>query len=104
MEEIGYKIETVKPIAEFYVSPGGTSERILLYYAEVVDAGKVGLCGGKPEENEDIAIQEFPIQELDDLIAGGRIQDAKTLIGLLWLQNESFERSDENRYTQFEGV
>ena len=86
LEEIGYKIETVEPIAKFYVSPGGTSERILLYYAEVVDAGKVGPGGGKPEENEDISIQAFPVQELDNLIADSRIQDAKTLIGLLWLQ------------------
>jgi len=86
LEEIGYKIETVEPIAEFYVSPGGTSERILLYYAEVVNAGKVGRGGGKPGENEDISVQEFPVLELDNLIAKGSIQDAKTLIGLMWLQ------------------
>jgi nudix-type nucleoside diphosphatase (YffH/AdpP family) len=85
-EEIGYKIETVEPIAEFYVSPGGTSERILLYYAEVVNAGKVGRGGGKAGENEDISVQEFPIRELDNLIEEGSIQDAKTLIGLMWLQ------------------
>jgi nudix-type nucleoside diphosphatase (YffH/AdpP family) len=86
LEEIGYKVETVEPIAEFYVSPGGTSERILLYYAEVVNAGKVGRGGGKPGENEDISVQEFPIRELNNLIAKGSIQDAKTLIGLMWLQ------------------
>lgn len=34
-EELGYTINNLKFITKFYVSPGGTTEMILLYYAEV---------------------------------------------------------------------
>ena len=35
LEESGYEIERLQHISTFYVSPGGSSERIFLYYVEV---------------------------------------------------------------------
>src|SRR5258707_3598642 len=35
-EEAGYQAGDLQPIATFYVSPGGSSERVALYYAEGV--------------------------------------------------------------------
>lgn len=42
LEETGYAItqSDLKEISRFYVSPGGTSERIFLYYAEVTAANR----------------------------------------------------------------
>ena len=86
LEEVGYEIGTLEPIATFYVSPGGSSERVFLHYAEVTDAGKVGDGGGVGAEGEDIRTVELTLEELDRLLATGSIQDAKTLVGLQWLQ------------------
>ena len=86
LEEIGYEVSHLEPIATFYVSPGGSSERIVLYYAEVTAAGKVAAGGGLIEENEDIVTVSYSRAELVQAVAAGQIQDAKTLIGILWFQ------------------
>ncbi len=86
LEESGWKIERLEPIATFYVSPGGSSERIHLFYAEVTDRGRVAPGGGRAEENEDIARVEIPRARLGEVIESGEIADAKTLLGLLWLE------------------
>lgn len=85
-EEIGYTVKKIKKIAEFYVSPGGSSERIMLYSAAVVNQDKTGSGGGSPNENEDILTEELPLKELDAYLSKGFVQDAKTLIALQWLQ------------------
>jgi nudix-type nucleoside diphosphatase (YffH/AdpP family) len=86
LEETGYKIRELKPVARFFVSPGGTSERIFLYYAEVHDADKVAAGGGL--DDEDIKISNIPIDELFDMVESQRIEDPKLLIGALWLRDE----------------
>ena len=86
LEEMGYTIATLEPIATFYVSPGGSSERVFLHYAEVTEADKVGDGGGVGAEGEDIRTVELTLEELGRLLASRSIQDAKTLVGLQWLQ------------------
>ena len=86
LEETGYEIALLEPIARFYVSPGGSSERILLYYAEVLKQGKVGAGGGVTGENEDIETVEYSPGQLDHALASGEIQDAKTIIAIQWWQ------------------
>jgi nudix-type nucleoside diphosphatase (YffH/AdpP family) len=86
LEEIGYEVSHLEPIATFYLSPGGSSERIVLFYAEVTAAGKVAAGGGLIEENEDIVTVSWSPAELAEAVAQGQIQDAKTLIGILWFQ------------------
>jgi nudix-type nucleoside diphosphatase (YffH/AdpP family) len=86
-EEAGYKIEigSTTPIGTFYVSPGGSSERIFLYYVEVRDADKIGTGGGLAQEQEDIRLLEVSIEEAKNAVSRFAIQDAKTLVGLFWL-------------------
>jgi len=88
MEETGYEANNLTYIATFYVSPGGSSERIILYYAEVDSAGKVASGGGLAAEGEDIQLLEFSLPELWSALASSQFVDAKTLIALLWLQNK----------------
>jgi nudix-type nucleoside diphosphatase (YffH/AdpP family) len=85
-EEVGYRLQQLTPIATFYVSPGGTSERIFLYYAEVGNSDRVSAGGGLVEENEDIQLVEYSKSELRKALASGQFQDAKTLIAVQWLQ------------------
>jgi nudix-type nucleoside diphosphatase (YffH/AdpP family) len=86
LEEVGYEISVLAPIATFYVSPGGSSERIFLYYAEVERTGHVASGGGLRSEGEDTRTVELPLEEVDRVLASGIVQDAKTLVGLQWLQ------------------
>ncbi len=84
-EELGYDVSEVDPISVFYTSPGGSSERVHLFHAEVVTESRTGPGGGLPEECEDIETLEIPLAQLSKLLASGEIVDAKTLIGLNWL-------------------
>lgn len=87
-EEIGYRIREVTPIATFYVSPGGSSERIYLYYAEVRNADRISVGGGLASEHEDIELIEVAFDELFTALKQGEIRDAKTLIAAQWLQQK----------------
>jgi len=84
-EETGYQIRELQLIGRFFSSPGGTSERIFLYFAEVTDANRIGNGGGI--DDEDIKIVQPTIDELFDRLAQGSIEDPKLLIGAYWLQN-----------------
>jgi nudix-type nucleoside diphosphatase (YffH/AdpP family) len=86
LEETGYKIREVKPIAKFFASPGGTSECIHLFYAEVANADKVAAGGGIGDE--DVEIRAIPVDQLFDMVDAQRIEDPKLLIGALWLRRE----------------
>jgi ADP-ribose pyrophosphatase len=86
LEETGYKIRAVKPIAKFFASPGGTSETIHLFYAEVANSDKVAAGGGIG--NEDIEIRTIPVEQLFDMADAQRIEDPKLLIGALWLRQQ----------------
>jgi nudix-type nucleoside diphosphatase (YffH/AdpP family) len=83
-EELGYSIQKIEPISCFYVSPGGTSERIWLYYAKVEQIHKTQKGGGLKYEKEDIELHKLPAKEIITGIADGRIRDAKTIIALQW--------------------
>ncbi len=85
-EETGYHVENLQPISTFYLSPGGTSERIYLFYAPVRSADRVGPGGGLLHEGEDIKVFEVATETLFAQLDQGAIKDAKTLVGLLWLR------------------
>lgn len=84
-EELGFALLHAEPIATFYVSPGGSSERIWLYYAEVTEATRSGPGGGVADEHEDIRIVEMTDAEARAALDAGRLPDAKSIIGLQWL-------------------
>ena len=86
LEEAGYRADDVVHIATFYVSPGGSSERIVLFYAEVTSADRVAVGGGVAAEGEDIALLDWSLDELWAALDAGRILDAKTLIAAQWLR------------------
>ena len=85
MEETGYQISNPKLIAKFFSSPGGSSERIFLYFAEVRDADKLGKGGGI--EDEDIEVLQQPLDELFGQVRKGLIEDPKLIIGACWLMD-----------------
>jgi len=85
-EEIGYDVRTLEKITTMYLSPGGSSERVTLFYTEVDASLRIGDGGGLAEESEDIALRTVSRHDVADMIEKGAVEDAKTLAGLLWLQ------------------
>jgi len=84
-EETGYQIREPRLISKFFTSPGGVSERVFLYFAEVTDTDRIGKGGGI--DDEDIKVVQLAIDELFDRLAQGSIEDPKLLIGAYWLQD-----------------
>lgn len=87
LEEIGYVLHDIEHLQTFYLSPGTSSERIFLYYAQVRDGDVKGKGGGLVEEGEFIKIHRISKSEALKSLNSGGITDAKTIIGLQWLQN-----------------
>jgi ADP-ribose pyrophosphatase len=85
VEELGLSVARLEHISTFFTSPGASSERIWLYYAEVDESDRVGPGGGLDSENEDIQTYRLPVHAVPSAIEDGSIRDAKTLIGLQWL-------------------
>jgi ADP-ribose pyrophosphatase len=77
-EETGYRARSFRKIAEFYPSPGFLSEKMTIYLATGLNAGKA-----KPMEDERIETRWFTAHEVDSMIGSGKIRDAKTNIGFL---------------------
>lgn len=87
-EETGLNIDSFEPITAFYPSPGGSSEQIYLYYSEVSgEQAKYKKSGGLLAIGEDIKVIELTLAEALAKIKTGEILDAKTIIGIYWLEN-----------------
>ena len=84
-EETGYRARDLELIGKFFSSPGGSSERTFLYFAEVRDTDLTGNGGGI--DGEDIKIVYLPIKELFDRLAQGIIDDAKLCLAAYWLKS-----------------
>jgi ADP-ribose pyrophosphatase len=81
LEEIGYEVRYIEKLSTFYVSPGGSSERIHIFHVEVDNAGKVASGGGLTHETEDIEIVEYTLPELKKAVETNELRDAKTILG-----------------------
>ena len=86
LEEAGYETETLERIFSFYPTPGITSERVILFYAETSGGDPVAKGGVLDHEDEDIQVLELPLEDALRQVERGEIADAKTIIGLMWLR------------------
>ena len=91
-EEVGLDVTALEHIATFYPSPGGSSERIYLYYSEVSRDTSDGAIGGLACEDENIQAHEISLEEALEKIKSGEIMDAKTIIGIQWLENRQLKK------------
>jgi ADP-ribose pyrophosphatase len=64
----------------FYVSPGFLDETMTIYLARGLKAGVA-----QPEADEKIATRFFSLPEAKRMALDGRIRDAKTITGIMWL-------------------
>jgi len=77
-EETGYRARKWTKLASFFPSPGYVQERMTLFLAEDLTAGEAA-----PMDDERIETRWFRKSELAEMIASGKIDDGKTIIGFL---------------------
>lgn len=76
-EEIGVTAGKLAKLVEFYVSPGFLSEKMHVFLASDLTATRQNL-----ESDEILSIERIPLGAIPDLLLSGKIEDAKTIIGL----------------------
>jgi len=77
-EETGYTAKKWTKMVSYFASPGYVQERMTLFLAEKLTAGDA-----TPMDDEQIEVRWFKKKELAELIAEGKIEDGKTIIGFL---------------------
>lgn len=78
-EEAGMTAGRWDKLGEYFSSPGVFTEVIHLFLAR-----DLAPTPARPEEHEVFEARWLPLDEAVTLAASGQLQDAKTLIGLLW--------------------
>ncbi|MFT6237780.1 MAG: ADP-ribose pyrophosphatase [Cellvibrionaceae bacterium] len=84
LEEAGMAPVKLMPICQYFTSPGGTDETLVLFCA-LGDLTQVEGVHGLPGEHEDIRVLILPEQDVFDDLYDGRFNNAATLICLQWL-------------------
>jgi nudix-type nucleoside diphosphatase (YffH/AdpP family) len=79
-EETGFAVRSPRKILEAYMSPGSVTEKLHFFVAEYDLRDQVSGGGGDATEGEDIEVIELPLSEALQMIAGGEIQDGKTIM------------------------
>jgi ADP-ribose pyrophosphatase len=77
-EETGYLAANVVQRAAFWTTPGFTTEYMWLFEATGLTRTQIN-----PDEDEVIEVEVVKVEEALRMIDDGRIQDAKTILGLL---------------------
>ena len=77
-EETGYKPQKVDFLLGFYTSPGFSNEYLHLYLVTDLIPSRL-----EAEDTASIELVRVPVSQVKELILSGRIQDAKTIAGLL---------------------
>ncbi len=67
-----------------YPSPGGASERVIIYVA-IVDASHLDKLGGLESENEDLRIFKVKAADAFDMLKTCRLNNAAAIIGVGYL-------------------
>jgi ADP-ribose pyrophosphatase len=79
-EETGFAARCWQRALLFYSSPGFLDEAMAVYLARDLHAGTA-----EPEEDEVISLRFFTLSQAVRMAEKGRLQDSKTIAGVLWL-------------------
>lgn len=90
LEETGYRAKSWRRLAGFWTAPGFASEHMTLYLATDLTADP---DHREPDPDERLLVETLTLHELLALVARDEIKDAKTIIGIYWL--DALVRSGE---------
>lgn len=83
-EEAALEVSDPELIADYLPSPGGSTERVMIYCARC-DSTQAGGVHGLAEENEDILSHVISADEAIELAVCGGLRSAMPIIALQWL-------------------
>ncbi|HEY7115518.1 MAG TPA: NUDIX hydrolase [Tepidisphaeraceae bacterium] len=78
LEETGYLAGRMKPLGNFFTSPGILTEKMYAFAAYDLEKQQAAL-----EEGEEIEVVETSLDDAVRMVKGGRIHDGKTICTLL---------------------
>lgn len=77
-EETGYSTDNWETLGHLYPTPGYTNEVLHIFFASGLTKGEQRLEAGE----EDIKVRWIPLEEVEEMIDKGEINDAKTIIAV----------------------
>lgn len=83
-EEAGVKLNNIKCVYHYLVSPGASTEELELYVA-TFDSSQAAEYAGLASEGEDIKVHLIKREYMLQQLAANKIDNATTLIGMQWL-------------------
>lgn len=83
IEETGYRAKRWTYLTKYFASPGFLGEAMSIYLAREIREG-----AAQPEADEQIEVIRMRVSEVLAMIAAGKIQDGKTLIGVMYYDAE----------------
>ena len=86
VEETGYSVKNIRKMGSIIPTCGYCSERIHLYYGEADEK-----LGQHFDPDERIDLKRFSFAQLKEMIRDGRIDDAKTIALMFYLQAEGID-------------
>ncbi|SES91674.1 NUDIX hydrolase [[Clostridium] polysaccharolyticum] len=82
-EETGYRPLEAHHLLDVYTSVGFCNEKIYIYYTDSLVSSRQNL-----DEDEFVHVERYAIEELVKMIEQGKIEDSKTVAGILAYKNK----------------
>lgn len=79
IEETGYRAKRFQIFLDVFPTPGFLEERMFILVAEELTEGKA-----EPEDDEIITSRAYTPEQLEKMIRGGKLRDAKSIAGILY--------------------
>lgn len=87
VEEAGTEATDIFEVGNYIITPGGSSETVVLFCARI-DATQIGGLHGLEHEGEDIRVFTLPLAEAYGMVKDGRINNSMAVISIQYLMLE----------------
>lgn len=82
-EETGYEAQELEPLLSCFMAPGYSDEVIHFFVAR-----GLSVVGDDPEDDEEITLESYSLEEVRRMIVDNVIEDSKTIVGILSLRGD----------------
>lgn len=82
-EETGYEARELEPLLSCFMAPGYSDEVIHFFVAR-----GLSVVGDDPEDDEEITLESYSLEEVRRMIVDNVIEDSKTIVGILSLRGD----------------
>ena len=84
-EETGYEAQELEPLLSCFMAPGYSDEVIHFFVAR-----GLRVVGDDPEDDEEITMESYSLEEVRRMIVDNVIEDSKTIVGILSLRGDRY--------------